>query len=206
MSFVNKSLDELIAEKKRSGRGGRGGNRYRKTTAGRGFPSGRGRGSSAPGRLAGRGRQSPVFGNAPARTRSKPYSTSTARFGRGRGGGGRGFSNAPEQRQLRVLVTGIPYDWKEQQVLTVMENAGSVEKLTIFWDTAGRPTGKAMCLYTNTRGADRAVEQLDGALLGMPQQLHRLYNQPLFWRTTQTEPMVRHKLAHIVSMHTAWRL
>eukprot|EP01059_Diplonema_ambulator_P031205 TRINITY_DN566_c0_g1_i1.p1 TRINITY_DN566_c0_g1~~TRINITY_DN566_c0_g1_i1.p1 ORF type:complete len:150 (+),score=44.32 TRINITY_DN566_c0_g1_i1:1135-1584(+) len=47
-----------------------------------------------------------------------------------------------------------------------METAGEVEKLTIFWDTAGRPTGNALVAYRTEQGARQALADLDGAKLG----------------------------------------
>eukprot|EP01060_Flectonema_neradi_P010612 TRINITY_DN1770_c0_g1_i4.p1 TRINITY_DN1770_c0_g1~~TRINITY_DN1770_c0_g1_i4.p1 ORF type:complete len:252 (+),score=68.27 TRINITY_DN1770_c0_g1_i4:45-800(+) len=156
---MNKSLDDLIKEKKSSrGRGG-----------GRG--AGRGRGGSkgaSGGRQAGGGSAAPVrSGN-----KSSPYSVSGGR-GRGRGGS----KSAVIQRQVvtpkpktaqknKVFVTNLPFDWEETDVLHVMETVGEVDKLTIFWDPQGRPTGSALVVYKNNVHANSAVEELSGARLG----------------------------------------
>ncbi|KAJ9461359.1 RNA-binding protein [Diplonema papillatum] len=164
-AMLTKSLDELIKEKKSSQRGrgtGRGGGKTAGTKSG-------GRGQSAPvaaRQAGGRGRQ-PLA--AKSHARSQPYSASA--FGRGRGSGGRAVVQnqvvqSKNQSRNRVFITSIPYDWDEQNILLVVETAGAVEKLTIFWDPSGRPTGNALCTYRTEQAARKAVAELNGAHLG----------------------------------------
>ena len=126
MATLGKSLDAMIAERKQTvgGGGKKGGGKG----AGKG---GKGRaqlGGGGGGRQAGGGRGG---GGVPA---AKAVAVKAAR-------------SAPYQEakvanpRNRALVSGLPGDWNERDILNVVQTVGPVEKLTVFYDPKGKPTG-----------------------------------------------------------------
>eukprot|EP01060_Flectonema_neradi_P035370 TRINITY_DN6495_c2_g1_i2.p1 TRINITY_DN6495_c2_g1~~TRINITY_DN6495_c2_g1_i2.p1 ORF type:complete len:271 (+),score=56.40 TRINITY_DN6495_c2_g1_i2:821-1633(+) len=170
MAMLNQSLDDLIKERKSNrlsgGRGGRGGK------GSRGRSNSRGRGGSG-GTFGGRGR---IAGGGQATLRPRfsgyrvsPYANAARFQGRGRGGGRSNVQRVQQRRVMpknKVFVTNLPFDWEEGDILHVMETVGEVEKLTIFWDPQGRPTGSALVAYANDVKAHQAIQELNGAKLG----------------------------------------
>eukprot|EP01062_Namystynia_karyoxenos_P042568 TRINITY_DN3115_c0_g2_i1.p2 TRINITY_DN3115_c0_g2~~TRINITY_DN3115_c0_g2_i1.p2 ORF type:complete len:316 (+),score=114.37 TRINITY_DN3115_c0_g2_i1:92-949(+) len=155
------SLDELIVKSGGAPMGG-GGPRGGGWGGGGGGYGGRFAGGGGPPRRPGGFRDQEDDGprsNGGGFFRSRPYNTD--RFERLGGGGGRGFEPSNV-----VLMSELPFDWDEEDILSVLETVGQVAKLTMYWDDAGRPTGAASVEFRNPQSARRAVDDLNGAKLG----------------------------------------
>ena len=146
---MDKSLDEVIAETMKStprkggkgGKGAKGGKGGKGRGGGRAAPTKGGRGglsAAGAGRNAGQ-RSSNVMNQIAARDRDSRRAPAFANARTGRGGGAK--KQDTKTIRNRVLISGLPSDWEEQHVLRVVETAGAVDKLTIFFDPSGRPTG-----------------------------------------------------------------
>jgi len=155
--MLDTSLDDIIQTRRRGGGKGRKG--------GKGKGRSRSRSTIGYGRAAGGGSRY-FAGGFGGGFRSAPYA---GFFSRGGGGVRRSVSRVPsrgEQVQTRCYVSGLPVDWEDQDVLSVLQTVGELEKLTIYSDASGRPTGRALVQYATPQGARTAIRDLDGAVLG----------------------------------------
>eukprot|EP01083_Nonionella_stella_P317252 1154073_1 len=184
MSAIDKSLDEIIAEKKQSDRGsrGRGGARGR----------GRGRGRRSPNRnrTQGRGRNNRNRGNrgrsSYGRNRGRSFSNSFDRrsFNKRRGVRGRGRFNAPYHRkgfatkplhrpsgtnntyttQGKVVVSNLKKHVSSDDIKEIFEKFGTVTQAFVNFDGQnGVSTGTAEVYYSRGTEARQAQKELDGA-------------------------------------------
>ncbi|KAJ9443072.1 hypothetical protein DIPPA_19043 [Diplonema papillatum] len=192
MAMIDKSLDDLIAEAginrksgRRAGGGSKGGGKGGKAGFDRGerhrseasdpYPvnrkGGRGSGKGFAAARGGPAESHPRPGN-----RQRPglepsvddvwvhdkYESSS---------GTRQFHkvsarDAPAPMSFRVHVSNLPWDWEEPDVKGVAETVAPVEKVTLYYDAAGRPTGAGMITYRSEEAARQAIKDLDTATLG----------------------------------------
>lgn len=191
MSMLDMSLDDLVDSKTLRGRKGGGGGGGPRKGKGARRPGGKGKGWGGGGGWGGGFFYSPppeFFDSYDFAPEPAPY------FGREAGGGGYASSRfepaprsrpyfeqggggkvvrapapAPEPKQPqgnKCQVSGIPTDWEEEDILSVLQTAGDVGKLTIYSDSKDRPTGVVQVEYTRPEDARAAVRDLDGARLG----------------------------------------
>eukprot|EP01062_Namystynia_karyoxenos_P076991 TRINITY_DN7657_c0_g1_i2.p1 TRINITY_DN7657_c0_g1~~TRINITY_DN7657_c0_g1_i2.p1 ORF type:complete len:314 (+),score=80.42 TRINITY_DN7657_c0_g1_i2:106-942(+) len=191
MESVDMSLDDIIAQKLSSGkrreprrRGGEAGDGFDdRAKGGKGWDKGGGYKGRRQG-WGGKGRWDDDWGEAagfhPYAPRAAPPSADDERWGHDRyeqeyGGGPKLRRRLDPPSALphfwtstvrKVHISGLPWDWDEEDLRGVMDTVGDVEKITIFYDDSGRPIGSGMVTFTTAEGARAAVEQLDGAHLG----------------------------------------
>eukprot|EP01061_Rhynchopus_euleeides_P046250 TRINITY_DN8704_c0_g1_i3.p2 TRINITY_DN8704_c0_g1~~TRINITY_DN8704_c0_g1_i3.p2 ORF type:complete len:297 (+),score=95.60 TRINITY_DN8704_c0_g1_i3:43-891(+) len=174
MAMLNQSLDDMI---KSTSAGGRG----------RGRGRGKGEGATKKGAKGAKGAKTPAFTGRQAgagaavagiqrvtlaagtQNRSNPYfqkPQQAAAFQPAFGLPQQQQPSGPRVYRYKAYIANVPTDWDEQDILRVMETAGAVEKLTVFTDAQGNPSGSGMVQYTNEHDMNTAVRELNGAKLG----------------------------------------
>lgn len=68
---------------------------------------------------------------------------------------------------MRLYVGGLPYQTNEQDLINLFEAIGTVASATVVTDReTGRSKGFGFVDMSNTEEGQRAIEQLNGTLLG----------------------------------------
>src|ERR1700692_3313654 len=68
---------------------------------------------------------------------------------------------------MRLYVGGLPYQTNENDLISLFEQVGAVSTATVITDReTGRSKGFGFVDMSNTEEGQRAIEQLNGTLLG----------------------------------------
>ena len=75
--------------------------------------------------------------------------------------------SAQEHTIMRLYVGGLPYDTTEQDLRDLFGQAGQVIEATVITDRdSGRSKGFGFVEMSDDQGAQTAIEQLNGTMLG----------------------------------------
>lgn len=128
------------------------------------FVKGKGRGK-------GRGRLGVIrnvgdwYGNPGRFNRFKGASRFLGR-GRGKGKGQQPSAITNGEAPTKVFFANVPYTMKTWELREIFQEVGDVERVFVFDDYQGNPRGMGLVTYSSARGANAALEKLNGRWVG----------------------------------------
>ncbi|GAB1310935.1 hypothetical protein MFIFM68171_01145 [Madurella fahalii] len=166
---LDRSLDEILAERKQSGRSSRGN---------RGNNSGRRRDRSDYPRD---GVRKPFRDDAPRNLDSEWVHDKFEDHGSRRSAPRRRYSPEPssDSRGAKLRVDNVHYELTQEDLEGLFSRIGPVIKVDMKYDRAGRSEGTAFVTYESHRDATQAIKEFDGAnAAGQPIRLTLLPSGP----------------------------